>query len=82
MKFGEALEAIRLGKKVARAGWQAGAYLFLIEAKQDIALSGVADHYPEGVTMHPWIAYKEPGLCVPWTPNTQELMTEDWQEIV
>ena len=72
MNFGQALESLKLGSRVARAGWNGkGMYITLIKP-------GNAMH--QGYDMQPCIGMKtadnkmQPG----WLASQNDLLAEDW----
>lgn len=82
LNFGEALEALKHGKKVARSGWNGkGMFLFLakdIEFTTDADLSCVADLTGE-LTL-PSIVMKtaDNHFCVGWLASQTDMLAEDW----
>ena len=86
MSFGHALEALKAGHKVARAGWNGrGLWLMLVrstwEAEDDEPAYVVAGGPPdrEGLKMLPWIGMKtaDNGF-VPWLCSQTDALAEDW----
>jgi hypothetical protein len=83
MNFGQALEALKLGSKVSRAGWDGkDSFLFLVPGSwfqvNRPPLSGI---YPEGaeIQYHAHIDMKTTqGYVVPWTCSQDDLLSEDW----
>lgn len=80
MTFGQAIEELKQGKKVARKGWNGkGMYLFLAT---DIELHTEADIGPErgSCTVSPCIVMKtarddfQPG----WLASQSDMLLEDW----
>lgn len=80
LNFGEALEALKLGKHVARTGWNGkGMYLFLIGVKDSgdywTYTNGKNDNYP----LRPFIAMKTVNdEVVPWVASQSDILVEDW----
>jgi hypothetical protein len=89
MNFGEALEALKGGKKVARAGWN-GRGMFVVYQKG----------YPQGIpcnkqTAEAWgMNEGEPFVCNPylqiknvdgshsmWVPSIGDCLAEDWEVV-
>ena len=83
LTFGLAVEAMKLGKKVARSGWNGkGMFLFLVPGSvfkvNRPPLLGV---YPEGteITYCPHIDMKTAdGKVVPWLASQTDVLAEDW----
>ena len=69
VNFGQALEALKKGKKVTREGWNGkGMYLQYVPAK-DFEFS----------EMLPFIAMKTvQNSFVPWLASQTDLLAEDW----
>lgn len=86
MDFGQALAAIKVGKKVARADWNGkDMFLFLVPgstfAVNRAPLLGI---YPEGtqINYHAHIDMKTAqGYVVPWLASQADLLSEDWVSI-
>jgi hypothetical protein len=72
MNFGQALEALKANKKVARTGWDATkTWLFLIPQGANLA--------SPPVTLAQFIAMKTTdGPIVPWTASPYDLLAENW----
>jgi len=72
MNFGQAIEMLKEGKKVARAGWNGkGMYLEYVPA-QDYSFS----------EMLPFIAMKTvQGSFVPWLASQTDMLSEDWMVV-
>lgn len=79
MTFGLAIESLKQGKKVCRAGWNGkGMYLILINPYHNNQFS--INEKPELCgTMLPYIAMKtaDNGL-VPWLASQTDILSEDW----
>lgn len=82
MNFGQALEAMKAGKKVARKGWN-GDDMFLFLA-DDIELHTNADlscvSHLEGRLILPSIVMKTAGnqFCVGWLASQTDMLSDDW----
>jgi len=75
LNFGQALEALKNGRRVARAGWNGkGMWLQLQtpDANSKMTLPYVYIEYPVG---HP--AYPK-GSRVPWLASQTDMLSEDW----
>lgn len=88
LTFGEALEALKIGKKVARSGWNGkGMYLYLVgpgryppstPAGEAIAATQ-SDHL---VPYAPYIAMKTAqDYVVPWLASQTDILGEDWEVV-
>lgn len=87
MNFGQAIEALKAGKKVRRgAGWNGkGMFLFLVPGSTFIVnrapLLGI---YPEGtqVAYQPHIDMKTANdTIVPWLASQSDVLAEDWEQV-
>lgn len=77
VNFGEALEAIKQGKRVARSGWNGkGMWLTLVKANTyDVGIRSMG-----GATkLLPYIAMKTAqDELVPWLASQTDTLAEDW----
>jgi hypothetical protein len=81
--FGEAIDALKQGKKVTRSGWNGkGMFIFLVQGStfkvNSAPLLGI---YPEGteVTYHAHIDMKTAdNQIVPWLASQTDMLAEDW----
>jgi hypothetical protein len=86
MNFGNALELLKAGKKVAREGWNGkDMFLFLVSGStfkvNRVPLLGI---YPEGteINYRPHIDMKTvDGQIVPWVASQSDLLCDDWVEV-
>ncbi len=88
LTFGLAIEALKMGKKVARAGWNGkGGWLRLVLSIHDIPRSGT--NLPvyrltceDDATALPWIGMKTAdNKFVPWLASQTDMLAEDWQVV-
>lgn len=78
MKFGEAIDTMRLHGRVAREGWNGkGMWLELQvpDAHSKMTLPYIYIEYPVG---HP--AYPQ-GCRVPWLASQTDILANDWIEV-
>lgn len=83
MTFGLAIEALKLGKKVARAGWNgAGQFVYLVPANSYPAQTGVAKQFFGDGAMVPYRAYlalkTAQGDVATWAPSCSDALADDW----
>lgn len=81
MDIGEAVTALRAGKRVCRAGWNGrGMWLELVPADRwstSVGPSSVANAH-----RLPWVGMKTAdGGFVPWLCSQTDLLANDWQEL-
>jgi len=71
MTFGEAIESLKRGNRVARAGWNGkGMWLSL----------QVPDEHSK--MQHPYVFMSDAaGKLFPWNPNNLDMLASDWQEV-
>lgn len=86
MNFGQALDAIKLGKRVARSGWNGkNMFLYLVPGSQfAVNRAPLLGIFPEGtqVTYHPHIdMMTAQGYVVPWLASQADLLSEDWVQV-
>ena len=87
MTFGLAVEALKLGKKVARSGWNGkGMFIFLIPGSTfKVNRAPLLGIFPEGMEIEyrPHIAMKGvDGSISEWTPAAgNDVLAEDWQVV-
>lgn len=77
MNFGEAITALKAGKKVAREGWNGvGLWLELQvpDTHSKMTLPYIYINYPAD-------AKTTPGARVPWLASQTDMLTEDWVEV-
>lgn len=83
LNFGEALQQLKLGRKVARQGWNGkGMFLFLVPGSTFLVnrppLLGI---YPEGTSID-YLAHIDmktaTGPIVPWLASQTDVLAEDW----
>lgn len=86
MNFSAALELLKVGGKLARAGWNGKAmFLFLVPGSQlNVSRPPLLGIYPEGTE----IGYRShidmrtaDGTIVPWVASQTDLLAEDWIEV-
>lgn len=84
MNFGQAIEALKTGEKVARAGWNGkGMFLFLVPGSTfKVNRPPLLGLYPEGtaLTYCPHVDMKTAdNKIVPWLCSQTDLLAEDWE---
>lgn len=83
MNFGQALEAIKAGKRIQRNGWNGkGLFVYLVPAASYPVQTGAAKaHFGEGsmVPYNPYMAIKNVDESVStWVPSVNDCLAEDW----
>lgn len=87
MNFGQAVERLKEGRKVAREGWNGkGQWVVLMPAsflESSVVNGRTSKHLGEGVDLdsQPYFAlYTAQGKWQPgWVPSTSDVLAEDWQ---
>lgn len=75
MPFGPALEALKKGQKVTRAGWNGKGLwveMQVPDAHSKMTLPYLYLNYPTG-------AQNTPGARVPWVASQTDVLADDWQ---
>lgn len=82
MTFGLAIEAMKLGKRVARAGWNGkGMWLFLIHGSNDLSRLhgyGFGEALGEPTFRDSIFMKTVDNQLVPWTASQTDVLAEDW----
>lgn len=80
MTFGLAIEALKAGKLVARAGWNGkGMWLGLVLGYDYNPDDGKATTYALGCLKLPWIGMKTAdNKFVPWLASQTDMLADDW----
>ena len=85
LNFGQALEQLKLGSKVAREGWN-GKDMYLYKANQELPYPPLADgeKWEEGVfEKSEFIVMKTADKkLIPWLASQTDLLAEDWTIVV
>jgi hypothetical protein len=81
--FSEALELLKKGRKVARAGWNGkGMFIFLVPGSTfQVNRAPLLGIYPVGtpIKYHAHVDMKTAdGQIVPWLCSQTDLLAEDW----
>ena len=84
LTFGLAIEALKFGKRVARAGWNgSGQFVYLVPAASYPAQTAIAKAYFGADAMVPYRAYlalkTAQGDVSTWAPSCSDALAEDWQ---
>ena len=89
MNFGQAIEAMKNGKKVARRGWNGkGIYIIIVDKAIGVKRSGgIGENCTVELSRH--IAIDTTGLAsdnpdaprsvVPWLASQTDMLAEDWE---
>ena len=84
MNFGQAIEALKAGKKVSRYGWNGkGMFLFLREGR---LITGVDPSTPMGGDFeslpHICMRTADGKCCVGWLASQTDMLGEDWEVVL
>ena len=76
LTFGEALEALKAGKKVARTGWNGkGMYLYLADGKLLTQKIGDGSYpFADSIVMKT----ADNRYCIGWLASQTDMLAEDW----
>lgn len=83
MNFGQAIEELKKGNIVRRAGWNGnGMFVYLVPANAYPAQTGAAKYYYGDGALVPYNAYlaiKNVDETVStWVPSVNDVLSEDW----
>lgn len=81
MNFGHAVEALKVGEKVAREGWNGkGMFIYYVPENSYPAQTQVAkDTFGDMVQYNPYFAIKNVnGTVSTWVPSINDCLAEDW----
>lgn len=86
LTFSAALRALKLGQRVARAGWNGkGMFIFLVPGSTfKVNRPPLLGIYPEGteINYHGHVDMKTAdGMIVPWLCSQTDMLAEDWEII-
>jgi hypothetical protein len=81
MTFGLALEAVKLGQLVQRAGWNGKGLKLGLVGKGGAFVHSFAEvsTLPYIVMAYPHDAINTPGAVVPWLASQTDMLAEDWE---
>jgi hypothetical protein len=82
MNFGEALQALKQGKKVERTGWNGkGMFIYYVPSNSYPAVTETAkSHFGDQVPYREYLAMKTINdEVVPWVASQSCLLAEDWK---
>jgi hypothetical protein len=80
MTFGAAVENIKRGKKIARAGWNGrGMFVYYVPGGDFKSMTDVAKSLGDTVHYNPYMAIKNVnGTVSTWVPSVNDVLSEDW----
>lgn len=76
MNFGEALAALKAGRKVVRDGWNGKQMFLLLVPETTILIDGVMTRHATHIALKTMQGY-----CVPWVCSQTDMLHEDWDII-
>ena len=77
MTVGEALEAMKAGKKVARTGWN-GKWMYLYIADGKLLTQEIGDgsyHFTDSIV----VKTADNRYCIGWLASQTDMLAEDWR---
>lgn len=79
MKFGEALELLKNGVRIARQGWNGKGMWLAIVGGHEYELNIYGQGQPN---LLPWIGMKTAdNKFVPWLASQTDILAEDWVKV-
>lgn len=84
MTFGQAIEAMKQGKKVARRGWNGkDQFAYYVPADRYVAMTQAAKSIADGdgrVSYRAYLALRTAqGDAATWVPSVSDCLAEDWE---
>lgn len=82
MNFGQAIEALKEGKKVSRSGWNGkGMFLYYVPENTYPAITEIAKQtFGDNVPYGAYIAMKTAqDNVVPWLASQPDMLSQDWE---
>jgi hypothetical protein len=83
VNFGEALEALKDGKRVRRKSWAANVFLYFVPGSTfQVSRAPLLGIFPEGteIQYNHHIDIAVGNNCAVWQPSQSALIAEDWME--
>ena len=79
MDFGEAIKALKEGKRIARTGWNGkGMFLLYVPSEKWGIIDKIGLGIPKGNLLS-WIGMKTAdGKFVPWLASQTDMLADDW----
>lgn len=84
LSFGDAIVAMKLGKKVARIGWSGkGTFIYYVGPSNYPAVTDIAkETFGETVPYGAYLAMKTAnGNVVPWLASQTSVLSNDWSVV-
>lgn len=81
MNFSQALDAMKMGQRLARSGWNGrGMFVFYVAGADFVVnLQPMLSVVGEQVAYRPHIDMKDAeGKVGPWTPSQTDILADDW----
>jgi hypothetical protein len=87
LTFGEALIYLKLGRKVARTGWNGkGMFVYYVPANKYKSTTPIGDSIADEdglVSYEPYLAIKNvKGTVSTWVPSINDVLAEDWEIVL
>lgn len=81
MDFGRAIAALKVGRKVSRAGWNGkGMFVYYVPPGTYPARTEAAKSIGENVEYNAYFAIKNVnGTVSTWVPSINDCLAEDWE---
>jgi hypothetical protein len=79
LNFGDAIHALKQGKRVIRQGWNGKGMWLVLVAQWGIGSAVPFDDGQVGNDLLPWIGMKTAdNKFVPWLASQTDILAEDW----
>lgn len=81
MNFGQALEELKNGRKIARQGWNGKGMWLTLVTGYNIDYTHINND--DTIGLHRFVAMKgADNKLFPWNPNNLDMLAEDWNLIL
>jgi hypothetical protein len=83
MNIGDAIEAVKRGEWIRRAGWNGKGMHIYLEDELEAAIGSRSERLTRGRKVHPYLVLFTPaGTHQPgWNASTPDLLAEDWEVV-
>lgn len=92
MNFGQAIEALKLGSKVARAGWNGkGMWLILVSGTPEVVMAEGSPYHRAGINeceilphidMYTTNAEGRRAMLPGWLASQTDMLSDDWTVVM
>lgn len=84
MNLSQAIELMKVGKSVAREGWNDGSFIYLVPANEYPAVTEIAKSIAKENGKVPYLSYiakaTKLGIAM-YSPTHEDLLSNDWVQV-